>query len=85
MEAEARVHKAIRAMRFRPKRNRALAAVLSLLLPGSGQVYKGRTFIALLWLVGTIGSYIVLPGLGLTVHLTCIFDAVMAPPAALKG
>lgn len=54
-----------------------LAAVLSLLIPGAGQLYAGRPAAALLWfiLVG-IGYLLFLPGLLL--HVFCIGSAAGA-------
>jgi hypothetical protein len=37
-----------------------VAAVLSLLIPGAGQMYKGRISLGLLWLVLTLFAYITL-------------------------
>jgi TM2 domain-containing membrane protein YozV len=52
----------------------ALAALLSLLLPGAGQLYTGRPLAGLLWfLVVTAGYSLLLPGLIL--HLFCIASA----------
>jgi hypothetical protein len=52
----------------------ALAAILSLFLPGAGQLYTGNVLSALLWfvLVG-IGYTLILPGIVL--HLFCISTA----------
>jgi hypothetical protein len=51
-----------------------LAAVLSLLVPGAGQLYAGRLVSALLWfLVVSAGYALLLPGLVL--HLFCIASA----------
>lgn len=51
-----------------------LAAVLSLFMPGAGQLYAGRYVAALLWfLVVTAGYALILPGVVL--HLFCIVSA----------
>ena len=51
-----------------------LAALLSLFVPGAGQLYAGRPIAALLWfLVTTAGYALILPGLVL--HLFCIASA----------
>lgn len=51
-----------------------IAAVLSLFIPGAGQLYTGRWFAALLWfLVVGAGYALILPGLVL--HLFCIVSA----------
>ncbi len=61
-------------------RNANLAAVLSLIVPGVGQLYNGRTLAGILWLVGLI---IVIPGfwigtgglLGLVYHAAAAYMA----------
>ena len=54
-----------------------LAAMLSLLVPGAGQLYAGNVLSALLWFVLVCAGYtIVLPGLFL--HLCCIATAASA-------
>lgn len=51
-----------------------LAALLSLFVPGAGQLYAGRPVAALLWfLVVTAGYALILPGL--VMHLFCIVSA----------
>ena len=51
------------------------AAVLSLLIPGAGQMYKGKTLEGFLWLIAVPLGYLffILPGLIL--HLMCIVSA----------
>jgi TM2 domain-containing membrane protein YozV len=52
----------------------ALAAILSLFIPGAGQLYAGRVVSALLWfLVVSAGYVLILPGL--VMHLFCIVSA----------
>jgi len=52
----------------------ALAAVLSLLVPGAGQLYTGNVISGLLWFVLVAAGYsLVLPGLFL--HMICIATA----------
>lgn len=51
-----------------------LAALLSLFVPGAGQLYAGRPVAAILWfLVVTAGYALILPGL--IMHLFCIAGA----------
>ncbi len=52
-----------------------LAAVLSLLIPGAGQMYKGQVAQGILWLIGTVVAYCFIIFPGLVVHLICILDA----------
>ena len=52
-----------------------VAAVLSVLIPGLGQLYAGRLMAAALWCLGTAFAYwaIILPGI--IVHALCIWSA----------
>lgn len=62
------------AIRGGREANPGLAAVLSLFMPGAGQLYTGRIVAALLWfLVVSAGYYLILPGL--IFHLFCIVSA----------
>lgn len=65
------------ALRHGREASPVLAAVLSLLVPGAGQLYAGNVVTAILWfiLVGA-GYVLVLPGLFL--HLACIATAASA-------
>ena len=57
--------------------NPALAALLSLLLPGAGQLYAGRPLSAVLWFILVTAGYVLfLPGLLL--HVFCIGSAAGA-------
>jgi TM2 domain-containing membrane protein YozV len=55
-----------------------LAAGLSLIIPGAGQLYKGRVFSAIIWflLIGTGYVTFFLPGLIL--HAACVLMAGIA-------
>jgi hypothetical protein len=57
-----------------------VAAVLSLIIPGAGQMYKGRVLIGLMWLFVTIVGYLlfILPGFFL--HILCIITAASGNP-----
>jgi hypothetical protein len=52
-----------------------IAAVLSVLLPGLGQVYAGRLLPGGLWFLGTALAYhaVLLPGF--LVHAVCVWSA----------
>lgn len=58
----------------------AKAAVLSLVIPGAGQMYKGQILNGLAWLILVIAIYnlIVLPGFLL--HLICVYGAASGDP-----
>jgi TM2 domain-containing membrane protein YozV len=57
-----------------------VAAVLSLLIPGAGQMYKGRISLGLLWLVLTLFAYITLLLPGVLLHFLCVFQAAGMEP-----
>jgi hypothetical protein len=63
----------------RPLYSRALAALLSLVLPGSGHIYSGRERAGVLWLFGTLAGYVCLVIPGLIMHVFCIASAVNVP------
>lgn len=64
----------------RPRYSPGLAAFLSFIFPGLGQMYKGQPINGVAWLVITLIGYMffVLPGLVL--HLCCILGAAMGDP-----
>jgi TM2 domain-containing membrane protein YozV len=63
-----------------PQWNKGVAAVLSLVIPGAGQMYKGEVGAGLAWLFFTILGYLayILPGIIL--HLICIGSAASGDP-----
>ncbi len=69
---------ALAAVTQRRPFNPGVAALLSLLIPGAGQIYKGQVGRGLLWLVFVPIGYLfyILPGLLL--HLVCVFTAAEA-------
>ena len=52
-----------------------VAALLSLLIPGAGQIYKGRVGAGLLWLLFVAIGYAMLVVPGLVLHLVCVINA----------
>jgi TM2 domain-containing membrane protein YozV len=56
-----------------------LAAVMSFIIPGLGQIYKGQIGSGLGWFLGVIVGYacFVLPGIAF--HVWCVFNAFNAP------
>jgi hypothetical protein len=66
----------------RPRPSDGVAAVLSLFIPGAGQIYKGRTGGGILWLIFTVFGYLAMIVPGLILHLICIFHAASVEPAA---
>ena len=55
--------------------NPGIAAVLSLFIPGAGQIYKGHVGAGILWLVLVVGGYFLFIIPGVILHLVCIFNA----------
>lgn len=53
-----------------------IAGLLSFLLPGLGQMYKGQTANGIIWLVGAIFGYMLFIIPGIIIHICAIFEAV---------
>jgi hypothetical protein len=64
----------------RPRSSNGVAAVLSLFIPGAGQMYKGRVGAGLMWLIFTILGYLLFVVPGIILHLLCIFNAASVEP-----
>lgn len=52
-----------------------IAALLSLVIPGAGQMYKGKVGIGLLWLAAVTIGYLAFIVPGIVLHLVCILTA----------
>ncbi len=63
-----------------PKWSPGVAAVLSFLLPGLGQMYKGQIFNGMGWCVVTILGYAFFVIPGLVLHVCCVFSAAAGDP-----
>jgi TM2 domain-containing membrane protein YozV len=61
-----------------------VAAVLSLIIPGAGQMYTGQIGLGLFWLVIVPIGYVMLIVPGLVLHAICVFTAAAGahPPIA---
>jgi TM2 domain-containing membrane protein YozV len=57
-----------------------IAGVLSLLIPGAGQMYKGRIGLGILWLIVTLLAYLTLLLPGMLLHFLCVFQAAGMEP-----
>ena len=57
-----------------------VAAVLSFLIPGLGQMYKGRIIRGLLWLLIVLAGYAAFVIPGLVLHFVCILMAASGDP-----
>ena len=55
------------------------ALILSLIIPGAGQIYKGKTRIGLLWLIFTVAGYLTVLMPGMFLHFLCVFQAYWMP------
>jgi len=55
--------------------NAAIAATLSLLVPGAGQLYAGRPLSAVAWFLVVTFGYLLLIVPGLVLHILCIASA----------
>jgi hypothetical protein len=54
-----------------------IAAVLTLVIPGAGQIYKGQIFGGLLTLIAIVTCYLVFAPLGLLLHIGAIVGAAV--------
>lgn len=57
-----------------------VAAVLSLVIPGAGQMYKGQVFNGLFWLFIVVVGYLAFIIPGVVLHLLCIIGAGSGRP-----
>lgn len=57
-----------------------VAALLSFLIPGAGQIYKGNIFSGLFWFIFVLVGYFLLIVPGLILHLICIITAASGDP-----
>ena len=66
----------------RPERkwSPGIAAILSLFIPGLGQMYKGHILSGLFWLVITPVGYFLFLIPGMVLHLICIITASTGDP-----
>lgn len=57
-----------------------VAALLSFLIPGAGQMYKGNVGSGIVWLIFVFLGYLFLVIPGIILHLICIFAATSGDP-----
>lgn len=60
--------------------NPGVAAVLSLVIPGAGQIYKGQLLNGLVWLPLVVVGYFFLVMPGILLHICCIVGAASGDP-----
>jgi hypothetical protein len=66
------------AFEFRPPPNPAAAAVLSMIVPGAGQLYSGRPLSAVAWFTLVTMGYMLLIVPGVLMHILCVASAAAA-------
>lgn len=64
----------------RKRWSRIVAFLLSLIIPGLGQLYKGQLLNGLVWFIVVIIGYIAFIVPGLVLHLLCVLGAAMGDP-----
>ena len=57
-----------------------IAALLSFLIPGAGQVYKGNVLRGILWFLFACLGYAIFTFPGIILHVICIFMAYSGNP-----
>jgi len=57
-----------------------VAGLLSLIIPGLGQIYKGQPLNGIVWFILVVAGYFFLIVPGLILHLCCILGAMMGNP-----
>jgi TM2 domain-containing membrane protein YozV len=73
--ASAITHSIVHHQVVGPKSNPGIAAILSLVIPGAGQMYKGNVASGILWLIRVGIGYCLLILPGLILHRFFIFAA----------
>ena len=61
----------------KPQASPGIAAFLSLVIPGAGQMYKGEIFNGIAWLILVGSAYYVFLFAGILLHLFCICGATL--------
>jgi TM2 domain-containing membrane protein YozV len=64
--------------------NPGTAAVLSFVIPGTGQMYKGRILAGLVWLFGVGVGYVAFVVPGVILHIACVYNAYSYDPIKAK-
>ncbi len=63
-----------------PKWSVGAAILLSIIIPGAGQMYKGSIISGILWLIFTTIGYLLLIIPGMILHIICIATAASGDP-----
>jgi len=64
--------------------NSGIAALLSLVIPGAGQMYNGDVGVGILWLIFVVIGYCLLIIPGFILHLVCIVNAASSSKIRIK-
>ena len=83
LDPQLKMNREIEQKRLQPKVQKwspGIAALLSFIIPGAGQMYKGDVGIGLLWLLFVIIGYAFFIVPGLILHLICIVTATSGDP-----
>ena len=64
----------------RQRWNPGVAAILSFLIPGTGQMYKGQVANGLAWFVMVLIGYVLFIIPGLVLHVCCVLGAASGEP-----
>ena len=64
----------------RKRWSRIIAFLLSLFIPGLGQLYKGQFLNAIVWFVVVVIGYVALIIPGVILHICCALGAAMGDP-----
>jgi TM2 domain-containing membrane protein YozV len=80
LDAQARPLQPAPIVAFNREWSPGIAALLSFLIPGAGQMYKGNIISGLLCFVATAIGYVAFIIPGLILHLICIFAAASGDP-----
>lgn len=57
------------------KIDNSIAAILSMMIPGLGQMLKGQYILGIVWPFIIGGGYLINTWIGLPIHVLCIMDA----------
>jgi TM2 domain-containing membrane protein YozV/predicted RNA-binding Zn-ribbon protein involved in translation (DUF1610 family) len=80
LDADARPVQPVAMASLQREWSPGIAALLSFIIPGAGQLYKGNIVSGLLWFVATGVGYVAFVVPGLILHVICIFAAASGDP-----
>jgi len=78
VQPHALVRQVTPVMELRPPPNPAAAAVLSMIVPGAGQLYAGRPLSGVAWFTLVTMGYLLLIIPGVLLHILCVAAAAAA-------